>query len=130
MGNIIKVIKDLPDVLTGNGVDESSIFEAEKNLSIEFSEEYKTYLKNFGIAACDGHELTGISKSKRTNVTDVTINNRKRSPHDMSDYYVIEESGIDDIVVWQKTNGIIYTTSYDSDVKELYKSLEEYLRNC
>jgi hypothetical protein len=46
--------------------------DAEKKLSVRFASEYADYLELFGIAAVNGHELTGLSSSALTNVIEVT----------------------------------------------------------
>ena len=45
-------------------VDDSTIESAEQKLGVTFSTEYIKYIKTFGIVSFQGHELTGICKSK------------------------------------------------------------------
>ena len=75
----------------------------------------------------DGIELTGIAKSKHRNVIPVTKQEwllNTNVPHTM---YVVENSGVDGIIIWQDTNGVIYQTSPDTQPKQIANSLNEYI---
>lgn len=43
--------------------------------------------------------------------------------------YVIENTGIDVIIIWQDENGSIYKTNYDSKPKKIAASLADYILN-
>lgn len=103
------------------------IRDAEEALNLHFSEEYRAYLQEFGLAAFAGHEFTGISKSPRLNITDVTTKERSQNPSIPESYYVVEKANIDGIVIWQATTGEIYQTEYDGKPHLIYKSLAEYI---
>ena len=77
MKTIIKLIKENPDAIYGKGANEVDIVEAEEKLELKFADEYREYLSAFAIAAIDGNEFTGLSKSSRTNVVPVTQNQRR-----------------------------------------------------
>lgn len=64
--------------LSGKGVPPEQITQAEQELGLSFSDEYREYLSDYGIGAYDGHELTGLTKSKRLNVITATTEARKR----------------------------------------------------
>lgn len=96
-----------------------------KNLS--FSKEYKEYLKTFGITAYDGHELTGITKSPRVNVVDVTNAERKKNQDIPADFYVIEETDVDEIVIWQAEDGKIFYSAPNRELAQLCDSFAEYV---
>ena len=84
MKDVIKVLQGKSDLLSGNGSPEKLIREAEEILGLRFSSDYRAYLMHYGIVAFDGHELTGICSSKRLDVSQVTLNQRKRSTFDLS----------------------------------------------
>ena len=127
MATIIDALKSKIDLLTGEGVSELIISNAEKALNLSFSNEYKEYLKTYGIAVFDGHELTGITKSPRVNVVDVTNAERKRKPDIPSDLYVIEETDVEEIVIWQSGDGKIFYSGPNQDLTQLCNSLAEYV---
>lgn len=127
MGNIIEVLETQKGLLSGEGVSESMIKEAESMLDLEFAPEYKEYLKKYGIVAYRGHELTGITKSPRLNVAAVTLANRKKTPDIKGDLYVIEETNVEEMVIWQDTSGEIYCTGPNFSIKKYCNSLSEYI---
>ena len=124
--SIYTLLKSKPDYIGANGSDLTLINCAEKQLGIAFTEEYKKYLQNIGLASYDGHELTGICSSKRLNVVDVTLDARKIHPVP-SDWYVIEEANIDDIVIWQAPNGAIYQSTPQSKPQQIANSFSDYI---
>lgn len=126
MSEIIEILKNAPEYIGGAGRTEEEIKNAEQQLGIEFAPDYKCYLKEIGLACFDGHELTGICKSARLNVVDVTVNQRNVFP-EASSWYVIEETNVDGIVIWQHTSGELYCTIPGSKPKKICNSLEEYV---
>lgn len=129
MKSLIEMIKNNPDALYGNGASEDDIAISEEILNLTFSEEYREYLSVLSIAAIDGRELTGLSKTKRVNVVSVTSSQRKLNPQLPEDMYVIEEANIDGIVVWQNETGAVFHTSPGMDTKKVADSIVEYLGN-
>ena len=81
----------------------------------------------YGIAAFAGHELTGLSDAKRTNVVDVTIKERNRNINIPDELYVIEETNMDGIVFWQNQKGEVFRSYSSGEITKAYDSLEEYL---
>lgn len=128
MKDIIKTIQSIPNMLSLKAATTAEITNAEIELRIGFSDEYKKYLLAFGAIIADGIELTGIAKSKHRDVVSVTkqewdLNNNV--PHTM---YVIENTGIDGIIIWQSSVGKIFKTSPNSQPTQIAESLNEYLR--
>lgn len=111
------------------GKDDDSISEAENMLKVSFTDEYKSYLRKYGAASYDGHELTGLIRSKRLNVVDCTIKQREENDCMLPDMYVVENLGIDGIVVLQASDGKVYMLySYDNEISKVANSLLEYLK--
>lgn len=102
---------------------------AEIALSLKFSDDYKAYTKQFGAVSFEGHEFTGVVKSKRLDVVENTLSKRKLFPNLPSNYYVIENLGIDDITIFQNEVGSIYLYSKGGDNKKIANSLVEYFNN-
>ncbi len=125
--DIIDVINNIECINKPKAASEQAIIQAEIELSLSFSEEYKKYLSNKGFMVYDGHELTGICKAKRLNVVDVT-KTEKQITHDIPDnWYVIEQVNIDGIVIWQSTEGVIYQTSPNAEPIKICNSFAEYI---
>lgn len=121
---IKEVLDKKSDLLHGEGVSRKEIREAEKQLGLKFNSEYKEYLLNYGIAAYNGHEITGLSLDKRTNVVDCTLEELKEEyPKDI---YVIERTGMDGVIIWQSIDGKIYYSSDNSPLTKYCESLSEY----
>ena len=127
MEDIIKTLKDTPDFIGGTGRTDVEIERVQKELGIDFATDYKTYLKEIGLACFDGHELTGICQDPRLDVVHVTKDQRENNP-EAPNCYVIEEANIDGIVIWQDFSGKIYMTVENSSPKLIADSLSAYIQ--
>ena len=126
MSNIIEILKNAPEYIGGTGRTDAEIESAEKQLGIEFALDYKRYLKEIGLACFDGHELTGICRATRLDVVSVTNDERRRCPNS-TERYVVEQTGIDGIVIWQSSTGDVFQTIHGSRCRKISDSLEEYI---
>lgn len=115
--------------LSGKGISNEQISQAEQNLGLSFSEEYREYLSLYGIAAFDGHELTGITKSNRLDVVSTTIEARKRYPDLPSDLYVVESTGIEELIILQNTDGEVFGCAPNYRLEKICDSLSDYIAN-
>lgn len=127
MNDIIKTLKNAQDFIGGRGRSDKEIESAEKELGINFAPDYKTYLKEIGLACFDGHELTGICEDPRLDVVHVTKDQRENNPESRS-LYVIEEANIDGIVIWQDFSGKIYMTEGNLEPKLIANSMTDYIQ--
>lgn len=116
-----------PDYIGGIGRTDEEIESAEKQLGVRFALDFRCYLKGIGLVSFDGHELTGICKSTRLNVVDVTLAQRERFS-EAGSWYVIEEANIDGIIIWQSSSGDIYQTAPGRKAQKIYSSLAEYVK--
>lgn len=127
MGNIKAALESKTDLLKGSGVSEDSIAIAEKKLNLSFSNEYREYLRLYGVVAFDGHELTGIVDDPRVDVVAVTKAEKEQNKKIPADFYVIEETDVDEIVIWQARDGRLYASSPNGEVISIYDSLCDYI---
>lgn len=127
MGLFTEKLKAYVDYIELGGVSEELIKNAETVLGLIFAEEYRNYLLECGIASADGHEFTGLGNSKRLDVIQTTLYERKRNPKIPSDMYVIERIGINNLVIWQHTNGSICQVLQDGMINKIANSLDDYL---
>lgn len=127
MAHIVDLINSLPDMLPLKPATETQISDAELQLRVQFSDEYSDYLAAFGAIMADGIELTGITKAEYRNVVSVTKKERELNPNVPNTMYVIENTGVDGIIVWQDSTGTVYQTTPDSKPIEIAASLEEYI---
>lgn len=119
-------IKMEPDYIGANGRTDAEIAEAEKELGIKFAKDYHEYLKKIGLACFAGHELTGLTNTDRLNVVSVTKELRKQSEEICALWYVVEDVGLDGIIIWQNSDGALYATAPYTNAKMVADSLAEY----
>lgn len=127
MKSIIQTINNLPNLMLLKPANQEQINDAELQLGVSFASEYKEYLTSFGAVLADGIELAGIAKSEHRNVVYLTKREwelNSNIPHSM---YVVEDTGVDGIVVWQDTKGLIYQSKPNTEAKEIANSLVDYI---
>ena len=117
----------LQDLLPLKPATEEQIRDAEQQLKLFFSDEYKEYLAEYGAIIADGIELTGIAKSEHRNVVNVTNTERGLNSNVPNSMYVIENTGIDGIIIWQDENGYIYSTQPRLAPQRIAESMAEYI---
>ena len=127
MSKIIEIINKLPELLPLKPATDIDIRDAEIQLRVSFDDEYKEYLLAFGAIMADGIELTGIAKSAHRNVVNQTKQEREMNPKIPNTMYVIENTGVDGIIIWQDITGGIYQSSPNAEPKKIAESLSEYL---
>ena len=127
MSTILQILQSKSDCILGKGASREALHQAESDLQVQFAADYCEYLLNVGLAAYDGHELTGICSSTRLNVVNTTIAEREKHRAIPGDFYVIEKAGIDGIVIWQKSSGEIFETIFDSSPVLICESLGDYI---
>ena len=129
MTNITNLINSLPDLLPLKPATAIQITDAELQLRVTFADDYKEYLSNFGAIMADDIELTGIAKSKHRDVVSITKKEWELNPKVPHTMYVIENTCVDGIIIWQDTNGFIYKTRPNTEPKQIEKSLVNYIMN-
>ena len=122
----VEKLRQYDDFKALKGASLNEIKEAERKLNIEFSDEYKEYLSEYGIATANGYEFTGICQSERLNVVCVTEKERKNVREIPEGAYVVEQTHIDGIVIWQTRDGAVYKSQGDSFVM-ICDSLYEFI---
>lgn len=127
MNEIIQKLRTLPSFCSLGGASAEQISDAEKALALCFANDYHAYLHACGIASSDGHEFTGICGSRRLNVVDVTLAERRITPDVPPDWYVLEEANIDGIVIWQSSTGEVFQTQPGREAIKLADSICDYL---
>lgn len=106
----------------------NEIESAEKKLNLKFNKDYKKCLIEFGQFSIYGHEFTGITKSLRLNVVEITMEERVKKQLIPIDLYVIEQTHIDDIVIWQNEQGEIFQSSFNNSPHKIADSLLDYIK--
>ena len=125
--NILDVIDSIELITKPQNISECSIQNAEKELHLSFSNDYREYIKHYGTITFYGHEITGISKARYKNVVAVTLQEREFCFCVDDNWYVIERTNIDDIVIWQSSSGEIFQTKPNSKPIKIFDSLVDYI---
>ena len=123
-----EILKEYEDFVSAKGASDDSIKKAEDELGLIFSEDYRDYLRECGIASADGHEFTGITPSERLNVVSVTLSARNNMDDPPRNLYVVERLQIDGIIIWQSSEGKIYKTVRRSTPEMIGNSMMDYLK--
>ena len=127
MIDIIESLKKKETFFTSKGASAQQIKEAENELGLQFAKDYVRYVSAFGIASYANHELTGICQSERLNVVAVTRHCRDLINTVGNNWYVIEQTNMDGVLVWQNEDGTIIQTSLGNEPVILCHSLTEYI---
>lgn len=122
----VERLRQYDDFVESKGASLNQINDTERQLQVEFSVEYKEYLSECGVASANGYEFTGICQSERLNIVCVTEKQRKNIREIPKGAYVVEETNIDEIVIWQTKDGTVYQSQGASFVK-ICDSLYEYI---
>lgn len=128
MKNIIEELESKTKIFHVGMVSQEEIDNAEKKLHIQFTEEYKSYLSNYGAISFGSHEITGLGVSGYLNVVTATEKERGLGGNFPDDCIMIENNGIDGILTIMDSNGIVY--SFDGSTKtQIASSFSSFLRN-
>lgn len=127
MSRIIDEFSKKSNFYCEKGASIEMITKAEEALGLRFADDYKEYLQQFGAVSCGGHELTGFSEDVNLDVVKVTIKNLESNKNVKMPLYVIEETHIDGIVIWQSGSGDVYKAEYKETPIKLFESFTEYV---
>lgn len=126
--SLVDMINQNENAFTFAPMSQDRIRQAEKELNVTFSKEYVDYLAQFGVSIFGGHELTGLCDGKRLDVVRITQEQKKRNNYLPDDWYVVEYLDIDNVVIWQDHDGMIYETVSNTKVRKIADSLVEYIK--
>lgn len=129
MADFLKALQNKPGFVSMAAATDDQITDAESQLGVSFAIDYRAYIKAFGAAAFEGHELTGISKTPRLNVVNVTFEERATTPDIPLDWYVIEQLHIDNVSIWQASTGEIYQLIPGNKPSLMCNSLLSYIES-
>lgn len=126
MSRITETIKNMPDFYSEKDVSSSEIEKAENVLGLRFAHDFRECLNEYGAVSLGCHDFTGFSADANLDIVYVT--EKCRHKNEVSDdLYVIEESNIDGIVVWQDANGVVYKTTPCSNPEKIADSFLDYI---
>ncbi|MCR5230357.1 MAG: SMI1/KNR4 family protein [Solobacterium sp.] len=126
MNELIELIRSCDNFASMEPAESLAIEKAEQILGVTFAEDYAEYLKAFGVATFDGHEMTGICKSDRLYVVSSTNKARSFYPLFPKSMYVVEELQYDHVLVVQDSSGAVYYYGPKDEATLISDSLQAY----
>lgn len=127
MNTIISTIRRLPEMEHSVPASADDIRQAERELNLFFAEEYKAYLSAFGAAWSDIIALSGIIDDEEYSVVELTKAVKAIVPNVPKDFYVIEDVGVDGLVIWQNVTGAVYQSVPNCPPVKIFDSLSDFL---
>ena len=127
MKDIIQTISNLENMRFIKPASMEQIIEAEKELGVNFADDYTKYVEKYGAISAKGIELTGVTNYKRLSVVSITKRERNMNPNIPANMYVIENIAIDSLIALQDETGKVYTVTPNKTPKLSYNSLSEYI---
>ncbi|MBW7875609.1 MAG: SMI1/KNR4 family protein [Candidatus Cloacimonetes bacterium] len=128
MLKLMKKIEERHKLYTTGGVSLELINEAEKQLKVKFAADYREYLSKFGAISFGSTELTGLNIDSYANVVSVTLKEAQRNKSFPSDSIVVENTGMEGLLVLQKDSGEVYEWM-DGAKGATYPDLMAYLES-
>lgn len=108
MKTIVDLLRAQPAFISAKAPTAQEVTQAEKALGVTFAADYRDYVAALGVASYEGHELTGVCPFPRLSVVSVTQQERAANPAIPSAWYVLEQTNINDLVIWQDASGAVY----------------------
>ena len=129
MENIVEKISKIEHLYKLKGCKTSQIQAAQKELGLEFPEEFIDYVKSYGAISFYATEWTGLNVPESLDVVHVTKEERNLNPNFPKDCFVLENQGIDGIITAVSHDGKVYAIQYEKK-QLLCNSISEYLDRC
>lgn len=130
MSKIKDLINTIVPKITMGGVDESKIQEAESQLNLNFSLEYREFLSEFGAALIAGNEFLGLASEESLNTviqTSELRNNDTTLPRKM---YIVSDLHIDGLKILQNEDGEIYEYIPSALPRKIFDNLSDYIKDA
>ena len=80
-----------------------------ETLGLRFADEYRNYTKKFGAISANSIEITGVVSAPRLNVVNVTTSEKSLNDNIPDDMYVVENTGIEGVLMLQNNQGEIFS---------------------
>jgi len=127
MKTIIEQIEQQFRLFHAAGCSVEQVMEAEEQLGLRFADEYRNYIMKYGAISFDSHEFTGLNVDSYINVTDVTLQERELRDKLPADCYVVQQVGIEGLVILQHQSGAVYQLDEAGNCSRIADSFNGYL---
>lgn len=127
--DIIEMLKGVENLRFTKPATIEEISAAEQKLGLKFADDYIKCLLHYGVVFLESIDLMGITDVKYASVVHNTIQEKSFDCHSQvpSNMYVIENVGIDGLLVWQDESGVVYHTLPWQEPEKYANSLAEYI---
>ena len=126
MNNIIKTIESFKRKRFTGSISTDLIHNAENELGLKLSKEYKDVLQKYGSLCIKGEEFLGIDNDNY-DIVKATKDARINDSNFPLDAYVIENTAIEGILIIQKDTCELFTYQPNGQLQPLSDTLKEYL---
>ena len=126
MKDAIGTIEGIYKLFKTKGASDDLISEAERKLNLKFADDYKEYLSEFGAISFGSTELTGLNVDSYANVVSVTLKERQRHDSFPQDAIVLEDTGMEGMLVLQNESGEVYEW-FNGEKGAVYPDLKSFL---
>ena len=99
------------DIISTGGVDKTIIENAEIDLGMKFSAEFREYLLDYGTVELNNNELFGLGVDNYCNVVKSTLDERAYSSAFPPEHCVIYNIGLNSVLVLLGNDGCVYEYS-------------------
>ena len=107
-------------------VDIDIINEAQEKLNIKFPEEIIEYISEFGVLSYRSNEINGLGTNSYLNIVNATIDARNTFTKFPNELFVIQDIGINDLLILSDSFNKIYEWNGDS-YKLIFNSFYDFL---
>ena len=125
----IEKINKIEKLYHTEGCSFKQIKEAQLELGITFPDEYIDIIKKYGAISFYGTEWTGLNVGGYLNVVSATKQEREMNSAFPLDCFVLENQGIDGLIVICNEKGEVFSIQY-SKIEKIYSSISDYLDEC
>lgn len=126
---IIEKINKIEKLYHTEGCSFKQIKEAQLELGITFPDEYIDIIKKYGAISFYGTEWTGLNVGGYLNVVSATKQEREMNSAFPLDCFVLENQGIDGLIVICNEKGEVFSIQY-SKIEKIHSSISDYLDEC
>ncbi|WP_107943256.1 SMI1/KNR4 family protein [Metasolibacillus fluoroglycofenilyticus] len=109
-----------------NGVSDQEISDTEQKLGMTFPKTYREILSAFGSVDIGSDEIFGLGVEGYSNVVETTLKERDLAKGVLDSFIVIQDLGIDGILIVVDKNDNVYEYK-NGDFKNLLSSTAEYI---
>lgn len=129
MNKIIELFTKIEGLKVLGGCSQEDVQAAEQKLGLDFPEEYRKYLLEYGTARFNGVELCGLNSTGYLNVVEATEQEKSVNASFPNKMFVIEDLGVDAKLIVGDEKGNIYLLQRDKK-RLICASFLEYVEMC